>query len=408
MRARDLARETSSALFANLGRTLLTVLGIVIGISAVIAMTSFIGGISQSMMGSLGFDAARQVYIYPYNDLSDSDLETLQQTVGGYEFISVSTFASGTATTADGTVQASVTGGDENFFTVSGLTVKYGRTWTPEEEENSSTVCVLTPNTVRQLFGDAEADPTGQTVTINNIPYQIIGVVESGREGMGQDGYGEFYMPMSTVKARLQSDGWYSNNYVGFAYEDEDVDDLMERTKSEIARMQGIDEDEADDYIYLYSMKSVIDELEQFTTAFSLIIGAVAGISLVVGGIGIMNMMLTNVTERIHEIGLRRALGATRNDITTQFLCESIAISVVGGIIGILVGYAGSWVISIVVSSMGILDSAGMTSGGITPVVSPTAVATATGICILIGLVFGYGPARRAAKLDPAEALRYQ
>jgi len=149
------------------------------------------------------------------------------------------------------------------------------------------------------------------------------------------------------------------------------------------------------------TMKSIMDQLDATMAAFQLLMTTVAGVSLVVGGIGIMNMMLTNVTERIREIGLRKALGARSSDITRQFLLESVMLCIVGGVFGILLGYAGAWALTSAASGM-----AGI--GQIVPIISPTAVATATGICVLIGMVFGYGPARRAAKLDPVESLRYQ
>ena len=169
----------------------------------------------------------------------------------------------------------------------------------------------------------------------------------------------------------------------------------------------GYSEDEAQDMIYCYSMKSSIDSLNSFMMSFQLIMGAVAGISLLVGGIGIMNMMLTNVTERIREIGIRRALGATRRDITAQFLTESAALCVTGGIIGTIAGFAIAWALATVASSMDLTSSMG-TSGAITPLIAPQTILLAVGLSVGIGLIFGYYPARRAAKLDPVECLRYQ
>ena len=196
---------------------------------------------------------------------------------------------------------------------------------------------------------------------------------------------------------------------VGIAHEGVDINALMETTKTQVAAVMGIPDDQIDEGVYVYSMKSQIDSMNGFMNSFSLIMGAVAGISLLVGGIGIMNMMLTNVTERIREIGVRRALGATRRDITSQFLVESSVVCVTGGIIGTVLGYLISWGLSIGASSLGLVSAmGGMEGASISPMISPEAIAAAVGLSIAIGLIFGFYPARRAARLDPVECLRYQ
>ena len=159
-------------------------------------------------------------------------------------------------------------------------------------------------------------------------------------------------------------------------------------------------------YVYVQTAQALIDQLDATTATFRMLALAVASISLLVGGIGIMNMMLTNVTERIREIGLRKALGARRGDITGQFLLESVTICIVGGVIGVGVGYGGAWLLASVAGSA--LSSMMGGSGELVPVISPATVAMATGICVGIGVVFGWYPARRGAKMDPVEALRYQ
>lgn len=395
MNIADLFYETWHALSANKGRSFLTILGIVIGIAAVIAMTSLIAGIQATLMGEMGFEQARQVSINAYspNGITFDDLDKLAQGMPEYEAITGAAYSSAEIAGADGqTTYAGVTGVRPDYFTVMGSKLKEGRFFTNAENDGAGRLVVIDSNSIMQFFGSADAQVVGSSLRLGNDDYTVVGVLES----TSFMGGAPLYVPYTTVETRLGGSSGIQQ-IVGLAREGVDMERLAESTQVYVAQYFNLEQES----VYVQSLDAVIKQMETMMTSFSLLMGSVASISLFVGGIGIMNMMLTNVTERIREIGLRKSLGARRRDITKQFLLEAIMLCVTGGVFGIAFGFLAAWGLGQVVGAV----QEGMT---ITPVLEPGVVAGAVAVCVLIGVVFGYYPARRAAKLDPVESLRYQ
>lgn len=398
MKLRDLLLETWSALTANKGRSMLTILGIVIGIAAVITMTALIGGIKQSLVSELGLNQSRAVMIYANagRTVTVDELDKISQGIGKYEYLSGAQGSSAQLTSGKKQTSTTVLGVGKGFVTANGGKIVSGRDLTDEEYASGAMVALIEKNTASKIFG-ADTNPVGKAMSIGNDQYTVVGVVEmSGLLG-GSSGA---WVPFNTSATRLTGNNGV-DSIIGYAKEGEDMGTVQQETKKYLQSYFNLPPDRAQEEIYVETMESIQNQLDSMLMAFQIMMTMVASISLLVGGIGIMNMMLTNVTERIREIGLRKALGARSADITKQFLMESVALCLSGGIIGTVFGYLGAW---------GLAQGAGLFLPGttVTPAFSVATVVIVVAICTIIGIIFGYGPARRAAKLDPVESLHYQ
>ena len=393
-----------ASLVANKLRSLLTMLGIIIGVAAVIALVSIGNGVKQDIENSISSLGSNLLVVLPgaprtpgarpsqgsMKSLKISDYEAIAK-LEGVKAASPMTNGSYVVIYQNKNWTTYVAGVNSNFQDVNNWTMTSGRFFSDKNVQNRERVAVVGQTVVKNLFADE--DPVGKEIRVKNIPFRVIGVLKSKGNGtMGNDQDDTVLIPYTTSMERVEGIDYLRRVYV-VAKDDEGIDRLQADIENLLRVRHNIKDTNLDDF-NIQNMKSIMETVAQTTGTFTLFLGAVAAISLVVGGIGIMNIMLVSVTERTREIGVRKALGATYSVIVTQFLIEAVVISLIGGFIGIAFGIGASKVI-------------GMVSGMSTVVSVPTIIMSFA-FSMAIGLIFGIYPARKAAKLNPIDALHYE
>jgi putative ABC transport system permease protein len=401
--------EALESLSGNKLRSGLTVLGIVIGVAAVIAMLAVGQGAQASITGSISGIGTNLLFVFRGNQddsvrnpkpLTMGDAKALRDQFAAPSVAAVAPALQGDATVAFGGEQTSpqLFGVTPEYFEVRNLNLAEGDPITEEHMLGRASVVLLGPEVAEALFGHADG-VTGETVRIEGQPFRIIGVLESKGGGAFGSEDNQVLVPFTTAQTRLIRRSTSDRVDVIFvqAASGEVVTQATEEI-SAILRGRHRTEVGADDFT-VFSQQDLLTTFQSITGILTIFLGGIAGISLLVGGIGIMNIMLVSVTERTREIGLRKALGARRRDILIQFLTESSLLSLFGGIIGIILG----WLISFAVGQI-----AAASGTPFTPVVGMDAITLATLFSAAVGLFFGIYPANRAAGLEPVEALRYE
>jgi len=398
-------RVSLRALRANKLRSALTMLGIIIGVAAVIAMVGIGNGATASITSQIQGMGSNLLTISPGQSnnggvnggagssasLTMTDVSKIK--IGSaIKAVAPMTSTSGQVVLGSGNTSASINGTTADYQIIKNVTITRGRFITQEDVNSSARVAVLGPNVVENLMGDANADIIGKNIKINNVPFQVIGVTTATGSTGFQSNDDMITAPISTIQARL-----IGNKTVRSILVSATSEDLMQMAQDEITialrKAHKIPEGKENDF-RVQNQADMLETMQSVTQTMTMLLGGIAGISLLVGGIGIMNIMLVSVTERTREIGIRKAIGAKGRDILLQFLIEAVVLSVLGGGIGIALGYGGA---SLVGKAFA-LDTS----------ISLTSVIMAFGFSAAIGIIFGVFPARKAAAMDPIDALRFE
>ena len=401
----DLLQETYTSLSANKARSGLTILGIVIGIGSVIAMISIGEGASGQIQSSIEGLGSNLLTVSPgfvqqgrgfvsagrgsAQTLKNDDADTLRR-IAGVAYVSPERQGRYQIISPTGNnTNSTVIGASLEYAQVRNVSAANGSFITEGTMPSMGRVAVLGATAASDLFADQ--DPIGKTIRVNRLNFQVIGVLETKGSAGFFNPDDTVFVPLTTMQKILAGGEHLSSIAISV-----ETKDLMPQVQREaaiaLADKHRVDPETPD--FSIVSQTDILGTLTQVTDTFTLFLASIAGISLVVGGIGIMNMMLTTVTERTREIGLRKAIGAKKKDISLQFLTEAVALTFLGGIVGIALGI----LISILVSHF----------AGIATRVSFSSIILAFGVSAAIGIVFGYYPAKRASSLNPIEALRYE
>jgi putative ABC transport system permease protein len=410
MKLNEIFRIAWEAITKNKIRSVLTMLGIIIGVAAVIIMIAISSGTEATIQENITSLGSNLIFIQssfsrggPMFMSSSSgglvydDAAAIAEGISGVKATVVEQSTSQTVKAGDVSIEStSILGSTADFPSVRDMTIAEGRYFTSTEVDRKKKVVVLGSDLATELFPDS--DPVGQVVMVGTTQFVVIGVL-APKGSVGETDYdARLYMPITVVfqKFTFSQFARFQGDSVRMIYVELDPtanrDDVITQIELLLVKRHDVTLDTLD--VTITTQEDIISTQESTTSAFRSLLAWVAGVSLVVGGIGIMNIMLVSVTERTREIGIRQAIGATPNDIRSQFLAEALLLSVIGGILGMLVGVGGSYIFS-AVSAM-------------RTVIVPESILLAFGSAALIGAFFGFYPANKAAQLDPIEALRYE
>ena len=412
MNYQNLFKIAIRAIAANKMRSFLTALGIIIGIAAVITMLAIGQGSKASIKANIAEMGSNMIMIHPGADMRGgvrqdaSSMETLKQTdydaiKDEYNYISAispSVSSNGQWINGNNNTQSSIYGVNQDYLTIRQLKIADGEMFTDSDIKTAAKVCVLGQTVVDYLFPDG-SDPIGRVVRFNSIPFRVIGVLKKkGYNSMGMDQDDLVLAPYTTVMKRILAQTYLSEIVCSAITEEasepaqDQITQILRRThklKDATNTTEGDDDD-----FNIRSQEEISSMMNSTMSTITILLGSVAGISLIVGGIGIMNIMYVSVTERTREIGLRMSVGARGIDILNQFLIEAILLSVTGGIIGVILG------VSISVSLQQFAHVATQ--------IEPWSIIMSFAVCTFTGVFFGWYPAKKAARLDPIEAIRYE
>jgi len=406
-------RVALQGLAANKLRSSLTMLGIVIGVGAVIALLALGQGTQAAVTEEIQGIGSNLIFITPGSEEGHGPMATRSAadtlTLADAEAIAAPGIVPGVLAVApefnnstdviygSESVNATITGTTPDYPLVRNSFLETGEFFTEQNSTTMARVAVLGHQTAEDLFGGS--DPLGRTIKINRVHFRVIGVMEEKGGGPAGNVDDSVFIPISTAQRKLfggratSGTSWKVSSINVSLVSEETMDAATDEITLLLRQQHKIQPGEDDDFSVM-SQEDILSMAEQITGILTIFLGAIAAISLLVGGIGIMNIMLVSVTERTREIGIRKAVGAKRRDILMQFLVEAVVLSVIGGLLGVLLGMG----IAILVERSGLM----------TTVISSQAILLATGFSVAVGLFFGIYPSMRAARLHPIEALRYE